>query len=242
MRKRVRRSVTAACIAMVGVMSTPVLAATPVVVELFTSQGCSSCPPADALLGELSRKPNVIALAYHVDYWDDLGWKDTFSIPEATARQRGYVRRLSKSGAFTPQAVVSGDTSLVGSNRKELTEAIAADRDSLAIALARTDSNLSITLSEAWRDPMDVFVVAYLPQATTKVGAGENARRSLTQFNVVRSFKRIGRWNGKPQTMTVPLATFPRDATSIAVLLQRPEQGAIAGAATLALAPARPAG
>ena len=235
MLKRMMRNVAIACVAMLGLVPTAASAATPVVVELFTSQGCSSCPPADELLGEVSRKPNVIALAYHVDYWDELGWKDTFSIPEAAQRQRGYVRRLSKSGAFTPQAVVSGDTSLIGSNRKEMSEAIAADRDALAMSLARTSSTLSITFSESWNEPMDVFAISYLKQATTQIARGENARRSLTQFNVVRSFTRVGRWSGKPQTMHVSLATLPRDATSIAVLLQRPGQGAIAGAATLAL-------
>src|SRR5580765_8042689 len=89
----------------------------PVVIELFTAQGCSSCPPADALLGELARKPNVVALAYHVDYWDELGWKDRFAIPEAVPRQLGYVRRMGRSGAFTPQAVIGGDTSALGSDR-----------------------------------------------------------------------------------------------------------------------------
>jgi hypothetical protein len=235
MRKRVFSSVLAACVALAGSTPAAVSAATPVVVELFTSQGCSSCPPADEFLGELSRRPHVVALAYHVDYWDELGWKDTFSIPAATQRQRGYVRKLSKSGAFTPQVVVSGDTSLVGSNRKDINAAIAADRDALAIALARTQSAVLITFSERWNEPMDVFAVSYLKQATTQIARGENARRSLTQFNVVRSFTRVGRWDGKPQTISVPLATFPPDATSIAVLLQRPGQGAIAGAATLAL-------
>lgn len=81
--------------------------AQPVVVELFTSQGCSSCPPADALLGELARRPGIVALAYHVDYWDEQGWKDRYSIPAATQRQQGYVKRLSRAGAFTPQVVES---------------------------------------------------------------------------------------------------------------------------------------
>jgi hypothetical protein len=209
--------------------------AAPAVVELFTSQGCSSCPPADVLLGEIARKPNVVALAYHVDYWDELGWKDSFAIPEAVQRQRGYVKRLSKSGAFTPQAVVSGDTSFVGSNRADMKQAIEADRDALAIALSKSDTHLTIDLQERWSEPMEVNVVSYLAEATTKIGRGENARRSLHEFNIVRSFKRVGTWNGKPQKMSVPIATFPRDATSVAVLLQRPGQGAIAGAATLSL-------
>jgi hypothetical protein len=209
--------------------------ATPVVVELFTSQGCSSCPPADALLGELARRPNVVALAYHVDYWDDLGWKDRFAIPQSGQRQQGYARRLSSSGAFTPQAVISGDTSVVGSNRAAIDRALAEPRDALAVVLSRADANLQIDLPERWREPMDLYVISYLSEATTPIGRGENARRSLKEFNIVRSFVRVGRWDGTPRRMTVPLASLPADATAVAAVLQRPNQGAIAGAATLAL-------
>lgn len=210
-------------------------AAAATVVELFTSQGCSSCPPADALLGEVARRPNVIALAYHVDYWDDQGWKDPFSIPEAAQRQRGYVRRLSRAGAFTPQAVVSGDTSFIGSNRTEMSKALAESRDSLGIALSKTGGHLLIDFTDRWREPMDVYVVSYLKEASTQIARGENAKRTLKEFNIVRSLKRLGRWNGSPQRMRVVLAEFPKDATAVAVLLQRQNQGAIAGAATLAL-------
>ena len=107
----------------------------PVVIELFTAQGCSSCPPADALLGELARKPNVVALSYHVDYWDELGWKDRFAIPEAVPRQLGYVRRMGRSGAFTPQAVIGGDTSALGSDRGAINRALAVKRDALAVVI-----------------------------------------------------------------------------------------------------------
>jgi hypothetical protein len=209
--------------------------ATPVVVELFTSQGCSSCPPADALLGELARRPNIVALAYHVDYWDDLGWKDRFAIPQSGQRQQGYARRLSSSGAFTPQAVISGDTSVVGSNRAAIDRALAEPRDALAVVLSRADASLHIDLPERWREPMDLYVISYLAEATTPIGRGENARRSLKEHNIVRSFVRVGRWDGTPRRMTVPLASIPADATAVAAVLQRPNQGAIAGAATLAL-------
>ena len=235
MNGRLMKTLASLTLAIVSLPFAEAADADPVVVELFTSQGCSSCPPADALLGELARKPNIVALAYHVDYWDELGWKDRFSIPEAVQRQRGYVKRLSRSGAFTPQAVVSGDTSLIGSNRAALNHAIAADRDALAIVVSKAGKNVSIDLPERWSEPMDLNVVSYLDQATTRVGRGENARRALTEFNIVRSFKRLGRWDGRPRKFNVPLAAFPADATSIAVLLQRPEQGAIAGAATLPL-------
>jgi len=210
-------------------------AASPVVVELFTSQGCSSCPPADALLGELARRPNVVALAWHVNYWDDLGWKDRFAIPEAVPRQLGYTRKMSREGAFTPQAVVSGDTSVLGSDRGAMNRALAEDRDALSVVLSRDGANLRIDLPERWRQPMDVAVISYLDKAITQVGRGENANRSLKEFHIVRSFKRLATWDGTPQQMTVPLASLPKDATAVVVVLQRKNQGAIAGAGTLAL-------
>jgi hypothetical protein len=234
MRSVVERT-RAKWLALLSLLLSASAVAQPVVVELFTSQGCSSCPPADELLGELARRPGIIALAFHVDYWDDLGWKDRFSLPEATQRQQGYVRRLAKSGAFTPQIVVSGDTSLVGSNRAKVEQAIAGDRDTLAVVLSKVGGNLQIQFPEAWREPMDVYLATYLTAATEKIERGENARRTLKHFNVVRSFKRLGTWNGKPQRMTAPLAGLPRDASGVAVILQRKNQGAVAGAATMAL-------
>lgn len=222
-------------LALLGLMVSAAAGASPVVVELFTSEGCSSCPPADALLGELARRPGVIALSYHVDYWDDLGWKDRFSLPEATQRQRGYVRRLDKSGAFTPQIVVSGDTSLVGSNRTAVERAVAGERDALRLSVSQEGGNLLIYFLEAWRESMDVFLVSYLKEATARIDSGENAHRTLKHFNVVRSFKKLGTWNGRPQRMVAPLAELPRDASAVAVILQRKNQGAVAGAATFTL-------
>lgn len=221
--------------ALLALLVTLNAAGQPVVVELFTSQGCSSCPPADALVGELARRPGVIALAYHVDYWDELGWKDRFSIPEASQRQRGYVRRLARSGLFTPQIVVSGDTSLVGSNRAAVETAVAEDRDAIAVVLSRAEGTLHIQFPEAWREPMDVYLITYVREATSKVDAGENAHRTLTHFNVVRSFKALGTWSGKPQRMTVPIAELPQESDAVAVILQRKKQGAVAGAASFAL-------
>ena len=192
-----KRIVLSLVLATVMSASNMAAAAPRVVVELFTSQGCSSCPPADALLGELARKPNVVALAWHVDYWDELGWKDRFAIPESVQRQRGYVRRLSRAGAFTPQAVVSGDTSLLGSDRGAMNRALAEQRDALSVVLSRVGENLQIALPERWREPMEVCVISYLDEATTQIGRGENAHRSLKEVNIVRSFKRLGTWDGR---------------------------------------------
>lgn len=210
-------------------------AAQSTVVELFTSQGCSSCPPADSLLGELARRPDIVALAYHVDYFDDANWRDPFSIPEAAQRQRGYVRRLARSGPFTPQAVISGDTSILGSNRAAMKEALAGDRDALEMKVSKSAGQLVINLRERWREPMDVYAVSYRAEATTRIRGGENARRSARDVNIVRSLQRVGRWNGVPQQMKTPLTKFPADATHVAVLLQRTNQGAIAAASSVAL-------
>lgn len=223
---------------LVALVSTLLLhgaAAQSTVVELFTSQGCSSCPPADALLGELARRPDIIALAYHVDYFDDANWKDPFSIPAATQRQRGYTRRLARSGPFTPQAVISGDTSILGSNRAAMKEALAGDRDALEMKVSKNAGQLVIHLRERWQEPMDVYAVSYRAQATTKIRGGENARRVAKDVNIVRSIQRIARWNGVPQQVKTPLAKFPTDATHVAVLLQRTNQGAIAAASVVAL-------
>ena len=106
----------------------------PAVVELYTSQGCSSCPPADALLGELSQMPNVLALAFHVDYWDSIGWRDHFALPTAVRRQQQYVETLGLSSAFTPQVVVDGRSSFVGSDKRRILAAIAEPLNTIPIS------------------------------------------------------------------------------------------------------------
>ena len=208
----------------------------PVVVELFTSQGCSSCPPADALLGKLANQPNVIALAFHVDYWDSIGWSDRFAVPEAVKRQRQYVEVLGLSSAFTPQAVIDGSRSLVGSDRQDIQQAIAEAPALIPIELAVLGGELTVSLpSVSGHRVYDVNVVAYLPQATTQVGHGENAGRKLTEFNIVRQFRRLGTWDGKSATFRVPLNSFPSDANQVAVLIQQENQGPIAGASIASL-------
>jgi hypothetical protein len=208
----------------------------PVVVELFTSQGCSSCPPADALLGELSRQQNVVALGFHVDYWDSLGWRDRYSIPEATQRQRRYVDELRLSSAFTPQVVINGRRSFVGSDRQRIVAAIAEAPDSIPIEAAVAHDELVISLPDGGDHRNDdVNLVAYLAQATTQVGRGENSGRTLTEVNLVRQFRRLGVWKGKISTFRVPLNSLPSDANRVAVLVQQGNQGAIAAAVTASL-------
>lgn len=211
-------------------------ASRPTVVELFTSQGCSSCPPADALLGELTGRADVIALAFHVDYWDDLGWRDRFAIPEAVQRQRQYVQTLQLSTAFTPQAVIDGRRSLVGSDRHGMTTLVESPHDGIPIYLTIANNNLFIDLSEREdHSPLEVNAVAFLPKASTQIGRGENTGRKLDEFNIVRAFKPLGVWRGQNKKFHLPLSALPPDATRVAVLIQQPEQGAIVGAAVVTL-------
>jgi len=213
----------------------------PVVVELFTSQGCSSCPPADALLGEIAGLPNVVALAFHVDYWDSIGWRDRFEIPTATARQARYVDTLNLSSAFTPQVVIDGRASYIGSDRRRILAALANRQEEVPVAVEVSPSELTISLPErAELRGYDVNLVAYLPQASTAIGRGENSGRTLVEFNIVREFRRVATWDGKPSVLRLPLASFPADASRVAVFLQRSNQGNIVGSAvaTLRSAPA----
>jgi hypothetical protein len=211
-------------------------AARPAVVELYTSQGCSSCPPADALLGELARLPNVVALSFHVAYWDSIGWRDRFSIPEAEQRQSHYVETLGLSSAFTPQIVIDGRRSFVGSDRRRIVAALAETRDTIPIEAVVANGKLTVTLPERrHQSGYEVNLVAYLPEASTAVGRGENSGRTLVEFNIVRQFRRLGTWDGETKKIQVPLDSFPTEATRIAVLLQRSQQGPIDGSIVAAL-------
>jgi len=208
----------------------------PVVVELFTSQGCSSCPPADALLGELASLPNVVALAFHVDYWDDIGWRDRYEIPAAASRQVRYVDTLSLSSAFTPQVVIDGKSSYVGSDRHRILAALAQRQEDVPIGVEVSSSEVIVSLPErAAHNGYDLNAVAYLSEATTAVGRGENTGRTLTEYHIVRQFRRVATWDGKASVLRLPLASFPADATQVAVLLQRGNQGNIVGSAVAAL-------
>ncbi len=209
----------------------------PSVVELYTSQGCSSCPPADHVLGELAALPNVIALAFHVDYWDSIGWRDAYSIPNAAARQYRYVQTLGLSSAFTPQAVVDGRSSFIGSDKKRIMNALAEpaeERVPVTIEVSAGELTVSVPERQGHKN-YQVFVAAYLPQASTLVGRGENTGKTLQEFNIVRQFRSIGTWSGRAAVFQASVDSFPSDASRVAVLLQRDGQGPIAGSAAIAL-------
>jgi hypothetical protein len=181
----------------------------PVLIELFTSQGCDSCPPAEALLGELAQRPGVFALAWHVDYWDGLGWKDKFSSALATHRQYDYARRLGLDNVYTPQLVIDGVAETVGSDAHAADAAIAAaaarpiEGPSLTLA-AGADGPAQIAVGAGPKSPASVWLIGYDRRQTTAVGRGENAGRSLTEYQVVRRATRLGAWAGEAATLPLP--------------------------------------
>jgi hypothetical protein len=173
----------------------------PVVVELFTSQGCSSCPPADALLDQLSHRDGVLALGYHVDYWDNLGWKDPFSSPEATALQRAYAARFDHGQQFTPQIVVDGREDMVGSDRDAVLAAVKTQPQAVAPVHFAADHS-AVTIG-AGTGKGAVLLVRFAQHRTTKVGAGENAHRTAEDTNAVLSIEMRGEWKGSPLSLSL---------------------------------------
>ena len=181
-----RRSFLGATLLTLPLSAVPVRAApTPVVVELFTSQGCSSCPPADAFLGELARQPGIIALAWHVDYWNSLGWTDRYARRAWTDRQRAYAHYLGDE-VYTPALVVNGAAMVVGSDRAAVRRAIdSATQPPLVVTLRRTEIGLEAEIGTSSR-PLTGVLVTYDPEVATAVGAGENQGRRLVEYRVVR--------------------------------------------------------
>jgi hypothetical protein len=208
----------------------------PAVVELFTSEGCSSCPPAESYVGELAQRPDVLALTFHVDYWDELGWRDRFASPAATQRQRAYAAALHLSTVYTPQAVIDGTREFVGSDRSRIGTALDAARGGFTVGLALQQGELRVDLpAQPGARPADVLLVAYQRSAVTPVGRGENAGRTIRETNVVRELRSLGRWSGQPGQLRTATATLPAGTTDVAVLVQPLAPAPIVGAGTLAL-------
>jgi hypothetical protein len=207
-------------------------ASTPrVVLELFTSQGCSSCPPADALVGRLTADPSVLALSLHVNYWDDLGWKDTFSSDAATERQYAYARSLGERTVFTPQLVVNGAQSVVGSQGGAVQHAVeTSSRNApfpVRLDLARQpDGHFTLNLTGP-KVSADVWELRYVRRAVTQIHNGENGGRTLETYNNVTELRRLGAFT--PGILNLPPLKSPEDG--VAVLVQAPRAGKVLGAA-----------
>jgi hypothetical protein len=206
----------------------------PVVVELFTSQGCSSCPPANAYLNELSKRPSdVLALAFHVTYWDYLGWKDPFSLQLATDRQARYGRRFG-DGSYTPEIVVDGLSGVVGSDRGNVDQAVAKARANSAtlaeVHVVMKDGKASIDVG-AGQGAGRVILVGMDREHVTAVRRGENSGRTMAEANIVRSFRPVAQWNGSPIHLDEALP----DGEQFAVILEAPD-GRIVGASRAVVA------
>lgn len=203
----------------------------PVVVELFTSQGCSSCPPANAFLNEMVKsRSDVLPLAFHVTYWDRLGWKDPFSLEAATERQDRYGHRFG-DGSYTPEMVVDGSVGLVGSDRDEVNAAIARAKQSEHaapdVSIGKNGENVAIRIGSGSGNGR-VLLIGFDHEHTTKIGRGENGGRTLPEFNVVRSIRPVGDWSGKPMEID---EHFP-EGQDVAVVVESPD-GRIVGAGRL---------
>jgi hypothetical protein len=200
-----------------------------VVAELFTSQGCSSCPPADAVAGRLRANPAVIVLSFHVNYWDGLGWRDPFSSQASTDRQYAYARSLSERSVFTPQLVLNGTQSLVGSQEGAIQHAItAASRVALPVQVSLTrqiDGHLALTLEGSAMDA-ELWEIEYAQHAVTQIRGGENSGGALETYNDVMHIRRLGAFY--PGTFSLPALKAPPNG--LAVLVQAPGMGRILGA------------
>ncbi len=204
----------------------PARAAPPVVVELFTSQGCSSCPPADAFLEELAKDPGVVAIARPVTYWDRLGWKDTLAREANTSLQRAYAENgEAGAGVYTPQMVVAGKAGVVGSDRSAVNRLIADARKAANAAIAVKGQVIGVAGAGA---PADVKIIGLKANWIVRIGSGENGGRVVRYSNIVMSERVIGRWNGGEQAFTLPAqSTSTAGIDRYAIIVQAPNSGVI---------------
>ena len=226
----------------------PALAEPRAVVELFTSQGCSSCPPADKIIGELAKDPSVIALSMPIDYWDYLGWKDTLADARFSARQKAYSLMRGDRDVYTPQVVINGAAHVVGSDRAGIERAIGATRKtdgvmSVPVSLKLAGEQITVSVAASSKGPVathgEVWICSISKAVPIAIGRGENRGRELTYYNVVRNVLKVGDWNGSAGSWTVPLENISREGIdAAAVFIQdgsRERPGPMLGAAYTSL-------
>ena len=214
------------------------------VIELFTSQGCSSCPPADKILGELAKDPSVIALSMPIDYWDYLGWKDTLADARFSARQKAYSYMRGDREVYTPQVVVNGSAHVIGSDRAGIESAIGDTRKaggvmSIPVTMTQSGKELNVSVAASGKGPAamhgEVWICSISKAVPISIGRGENSGREVTYHNVVRNLLKVGDWNGTADSWTVPLENISHQGVDAAVAyvqdgnLDKP--GAMLGAA-----------
>jgi hypothetical protein len=215
------------------------------VVELFTSQGCSSCPPADKLMGDLSNDPSIITLSMPIDYWDYLGWKDTLADSRFSARQKAYSHMRGDRDVYTPQAVVNGSVHVIGSDRAGIEGAIGetdklGEVMSVPVSMTVTGKQINVSVAgprNASAVPMhgEVWICSVSKAVPIAIGRGENRGREITYHNVVRNLLKVGDWNGGPDSWSVPLENISREGVDAAAVYvqdgSREKPGPMLGAA-----------
>jgi hypothetical protein len=204
--------------------------------ELFTSQGCSSCPPADKLLGELAEREDLLALSLPVDYWDYLGWKDTLASHDYSERQREYAQSRGDGDVYTPQAVINGSEGVIGSDRAAVEAALKRATDqgfTVPITLSAGDDALTVKIGAATGATPNrgtIWLVMYDRSVTVPIGRGENSGRTLTYSNVVRKLRPIAMWKGEEMTIDLPRSEMNQaKVRRCAVLLQSEKSGGLPG-------------
>jgi hypothetical protein len=222
---RIASSLALGCMAVLAVSA--VRAEPRAVLELFTSQGCSSCPAADKVLGELSQDPSLVAITLAVDYWDYLGWKDTLALKGHTARQRAYAGVRGDREVYTPQLVVNGVMHVNGANKAAIEHAIAHTRNkasalTLPVSVSVADDKLHVTLpSKDGQPAAEVWLCPTTKSVNVKIGRGENRGNTITYTNVARRWVKLGEWDGKAQTLSIPLKDLQTgDIDQVTVLVQ----------------------
>ena len=215
----------------------------PSVIELYTSQGCSSCPEADQLLNRLARRPDVIALSFPVSYWDYLGWKDTLARPENTERQRSYAKILGDGEVYTPQAIVNGMQNCLGNSLADIESAVKATvplvgKEAVPLSVRHEGDKLIIDAGAAPEGSLHkkgkVWVAAVQHSLTVRITRGENAGSAVTYTNVVRELTEAGDWLGAPTSYALPMSSLSHDGDMFVVFLQMEELGPIVAAARVA--------
>src|SRR5450755_1715920 len=197
-------------------LTAPALAGEPrAVIELFTSQGCSSCPAADKVIGELAHDPSLLTMSLAVDYWDYLGWKDTLALRDHTERQRAYANARGDRDIFTPQVVVNGIVHVLGSDKAAIEKAIAQTGAgtaplNLPVTVAVADGKVTVNVADALgdRNSGEVWLCPITGKAPVAVGRGENSGQTLTYTNVVRRWVKLGEWDGKAASFSMPLSSL----------------------------------
>jgi hypothetical protein len=234
-----RKIITAVLVTASAVFAAPSFAGSKVtgVVELFTSQGCSSCPPADKILTKLKSEPGLLVLAWHVDYWDYLGWKDTLGVKGATERQRSYAASFQTSSVYTPEAVVNGAAGMVGSRESQIRSALGSvPFPAYEVSIQKSGSGLSVSLPKADLNGASTIVelINFIPKSQVEIERGENTGETINYPNAVTKVKKLGVWDGSAKSFEAAAAKSGQgSAVLIRTVLSTGGAGPVIGAAVL---------